>query len=809
MQNFKTYLLFLAAMFCCLHIQAHVEKLTRGIVAMHKSNGNYITWRLLGTDTKGTTFDLQRDGKTIATGLAITSYTDATGTTDSKYRITTKDASGNIVDTSVEATAWDTNCKLMKLDRPTGGSFSYTANQFGRNQPTYDSIGYYSYYAQEASVGDVDGDGEYEMLIKWQPNCAKDNSSSGLTPSVFYDCYRLNPATGNEDASAQKLWRIELGINIRAGSHYSQPMFYDFDGDGCAELICKTGPGTIDGEGRYVSEAADDETIRSTDNTADYRNKNGHVMDGAEFLSVFDGKTGRAIHTIWYNPNRGFSTGRVSGYASWGDDYGNRGERYLACVAYLDGLDKNPSAVMCRGYYTRSYLWAVDFDGAKLKQKWLHASVSKTRVEVTDANGHKTVSTYNSNTSGKGDCYTAYGQGCHSIACGDVDGDGCDEIIYGSAAIDNDGSLLYSTGLGHGDAHHLADLYPDRPGLEFMMPHEESGNGWSVRDAATGELLIWRPSSGDNGRGMAADIDPAHRGYEFWSAADRNVYNTSEDIISSNKRPAYCFRIYWDGTLNDNLLDGVNITSYSNGANTRIFQASGCIKNGSKAYPVLSADLFGDWREELILCDATDSCTLHIFSTTNETKFAVPTLMHDHLYRMSVCWQNVAYNQPPHLSYYLPDMFASRFDVIGEGLKEQTVTLGKDITPIVCQLTNCTSAMVYASYLDGQRIKSFGVPDGFNFSIDRTLGQFTISGTPTKTGVYEIIIRSSGDISDIRLEDTIRITVTNTDAIVNVPFTGDRTRHSNKIYDMLGREVNANNLTTGLYIMNNRKYVIK
>lgn len=791
-----------------LNIQAQMEKLTRGIVAMHKTNGNYITWRLLGTDPKGITFELQRDGQTIASSMTLTSYTDKTGTADSKYRVIVKDADGNITDTSAEAQTWGTTQKLLKLDRPEGGSISYVKGQLGRGEPTYDSIGHYTYYAQEACVGDVDNDGEYELVIKWQPNCAQDNSIRGLTPGACYDCYRLNPYTGDEDASGSKLWRVELGVNIRAGSHYSQPMFYDFDGDGCSELICKTGPGTKDGLGRYVSEAADDEKIRATDNTADYRNPLGHVMSGPEFLTVFDGKTGRAIHTIWYNPNRGFTTGRAASYGDWGDDYGNRGERYLACVAYLDGPDSNPSAVMCRGYYTRSYLWAVDFDGEKLKQKWLHASVSKTRVEVTDGNGQKTVTTYSCNTTGKGNTYTAYGQGCHSIAVGDVDNDGCDEIIYGSAAIDNDGTLLYSTGLGHGDAHHLADLMPDRPGLEFMMPHEEAANGWHVRDAATGEMLIWKPKNCDNGRGMAADVDDRYRGAEFWSAADNNVYNNQGDIIPNAKRPRYCFRIYWDGTLNDNLLDGRIIDAYNKGTSTRILQANGCIQNGSKAYPVLSADLFGDWREELILCDNTDSCTLHIFSSPHETKFAVPTLMHDHLYRMSVCWQNVAYNQPPHLSYYLPDMFRSRFDVIGEGTMEQEVELGNSIVPIVCRMENCTSARVTGSFLDGVKIKFYGVPDGFRFTSDPETKQFTLTGTPEKTGVYEIVICSAGDATGTSVEDTVRVTVKNTDGIEEIKA-GNEYAGDACVYDLQGRKVNRAALKAGLYIIGEKKTIIK
>ena len=318
----------------------------------------------------------------------------------------------------------------MTFDRPAGGSYSYREDQLGTNNPTRDSTGYYSYYIMEASVADVDNDGEWEILVKWNDTASKDNAHQGFTGSCILDCYHLNPYVGNEE-KPERLWRIDLGPNIRTGSHYTQFMFYDFNGDGRAEMICKTGPGSKDGLGNYVSEAADDETIRVTDNSKDWRTKYGRIMDGPEFLTVFDGLTGKAIHTIWYNPNRGMTTGRSSAYSeSWGDDYGNRGERFLACVAHLDGTDKPASAVMCRGYYTRSYLWAVNFDGQKLSTKWLHASVSKSRVELTDANGQKTVKTYSSNTSGKGDSYTAYGQGCHSVAVGDVDGDGCDEIRF-------------------------------------------------------------------------------------------------------------------------------------------------------------------------------------------------------------------------------------------------------------------------------------------------------------------------------------------------------------------------------------------
>lgn len=404
-------------------------------------------------------------------------------------------------------------------------------------------------------MGDVDGDGEYELIVKWDPSNSHDNSHDGYTGDVILDCYKFD---------GTQLWRINLGKNIRAGAHYTQFLVFDFDGDGKSEMICKTSAGSIDGQGRLVSESATDTEIRSLDNAADYRNRRGRIKNGPELLTVFNGETGKAMHTIWYNPNRAFGVGRqvVEGerleadgfpaYSSvWGDkdNYGNRGERYLAGMAYLDGAAHRPSAVMCRGYYTRSYLWAVDFDGKQLTTKWLHASLTPHDWVVMDGEGKVIKEAH-------GLSATAFAQGAHSLAVGDVDGDGCDEITYGSAAINHDGSLLYSTGLGHGDALHLSDLDPDRPGLEVFMVHEERPYGSDYRDARTGEILYRTLDRDDTGRGVAADIDGRHRGFEMWSLDSKEVRNCHGKVIADDpsQMPAMNFRIYWDGDLQDELL---------------------------------------------------------------------------------------------------------------------------------------------------------------------------------------------------------------------------------------------------------------
>ncbi len=626
-QQYKTY-------------PSQMEHLNRGVVALPAAKkGVFVSWRLLGTEQKGTTFDLLRDGKKIASALKVTNFVDTDGTSENCYQVV---AHGGNVKPSEVVTPWNDLYRSIPLDRPQGGTIE------GRP---------YVYTPNDCSVGDVDGDGQYELFLKWDPSNSHDNSHNGYTGDVIIDCLKLD---------GTKLWRINLGKNIRAGAHYTQFMVYDFDRDGKAELLCKTAPGSMDGKGCFVTEAASDGEILKADNSADYRNENGRILSGPEYLTVFDGQTGGAIHTIYYQPNRALQRGGPADYATeaWGDrSPGNRGERYLACVAWLDGPQGKPSAVMCRGYYTPSHLWAVDFDGKHLTTKWFHASTTHHDYYVINNKGEQQWYHDLKNT--------AFGQGAHSVSVGDVDGDGCDEITYGSAAINNDGTLLYSTGLGHGDAIHLSDLDPDRPGLEFFMVHEASPYGADLRDARTGELLFHEGAKEDTGRGLAADIDGRYRGFEFWHIFKQTVRNIKGEIISE-QNPAINYRIYWDGDLQDELLanrierpyfpsylqkwDGEKAVPLPLSNGKQLYEmghSASC--NWTKATPCLQADIFGDWREELILWDSSDAAHLNIFTTNIPTQYVVPTLMHDNIYRLGVAWQNTAYNQPPHLGYYLPD----------------------------------------------------------------------------------------------------------------------------------------------------------
>ncbi|TXK32794.1 T9SS type A sorting domain-containing protein [Pontibacter qinzhouensis] len=560
----------------------YMENLNRGVVAVRTDQESvFVSWRMLGTDPGNVAFNVYR-GETKLNAEPLTTSTNFVDKTteNGTYHVRAV-KKGEEQAPSEAVTAWAGEYMNVPLQRPEGGTVNGSS---------------YTYSPNDISVGDLDGDGEYELIVKWEPSNSKDNSQSGHTGKVFLDAYKMN---------GTHLWRIDLGWNIRAGAHYTQFLVYDFDSDGKAEVVCKTADGTIDGQGTVIGNAA-----------ADHRNSNGYILAGPEFLTVFNGETGAAMATTDYLPGRG-------SVSAWGDNYGNRVDRFLAGVGYFDG--EKPSILMTRGYYTRTVLVAWDWRGGELTQRW----------------------TFDSNTPGN----SAYaGQGNHSLSIADVDGDGKDEVIFGAMTIDDDGTGLYSTGHGHGDAAHVSDLDPDRPGLEVYSIHETPATpGASMWDARTGEIL-WKTANADVGRGVAADISAEHRGAEAWGFG--GIRNAKGEVISTSNPPSNNFAIWWDGDLLRELLNNNRIDKYGVG---QLLTATGAASNnGTKATPNLQADLFGDWREEFILRDESNT-SLRIYTTTIPTQHRLYTHMHNPQYRVAIAWQNVGYNQPPHVSYFLGD----------------------------------------------------------------------------------------------------------------------------------------------------------
>lgn len=597
-----------------------VENLDRGLVAFKIEEGVYLSWRILGTEWQTAGYNIYRNNKRINNVLIkdLSNYIDTEGTVNDEYHIKVV-IDGFETQKSKTVLVRENNYLDIPLDIPANGQ-----TKIGDS---------YSYSANDCSVGDLDGDGEYEIIVKWDPSNSHDNSHSGYTGNVYLDAYKLD---------GTKLWRIDLGINIRAGAHYTQFMVYDLDGDGKAEVVCKTAEGTKDGTGEVLFNS-----------TKDYRNSSGYVLTGPEYLTVFNGETGKAIHTKSYVPERGV-------VSSWGDSYGNRVDRFLACIAYLDG--ENPSVVMTRGYYTRTVLAAWDFRKGYLEQRWV----------------------FDSNESGNG----AYaGQGNHNLSVADVDGDGKDEIIFGAMCVDDDGTGLWTTGLGHGDAMHVSDIDPSRPGLEkWGITESTSTSGSQLLDAKTGEI-IWSTPNGDIARGVAADLIAESPGMECWGGTDRLRTATGEYAgewpASSNHL------IWWDGDLLRELLDGNKITKYGGGT---LLEDPYCVSNNStKSNPCLTADIYGDWREEAIW-RTSDNKYLRIYSTLDYTEHGMYTLMHDPQYRVSIAWQNVAYNQPPHTSFFLghgmetpakPDIIINRSTACSnpENVKWQSKEIGAEVTP--------------------------------------------------------------------------------------------------------------------------------
>ena len=589
------------------------EKLSRGLIGIPTEEGMYFSWRMTLEDAAGLQFDL---------------YRSSGGGAEVKLNKEPIDRTSDFLDRTVDYTV-DNRWTL----KATTGEVATWTRLKGEKRNPYLSIPIckpedgeiagepFTYTANDCSVGDLDGDGEYEIILKWSPSNSKRPPQRGFTGNTYLDAYKMD---------GTRLWRIDLGPNVRSGAATTNFLVFDFDGDGCAEICCKTGDGTVDGLGHRIGDAQVD--WRTWDKKSPTY---GKIVNGPEYLTVFEGRTGKELDSKEYIPTRypldGW--GGVGGNCG-NDNTGGRSDRFTAGVAFLDG--KTPSPVMVRGWYGRTVVAAWTFTNGALKHTWTFDSA---------APGWETYS----------------GMGNHSVTVADFDGDGCDEICVGAMTVDHDGKGLFTTGLRHGDALHAGRFIPSRQGMQVFGVHENEGDNEIVKrtpavamfDGATGEI-IWQDGLGqDAGRGVAADIDPRYDGAECWCNIGGLRRGDTGEIICNRKPDSCNFTIYWDADPLAELLDHVSISKWNWNAESTdlLLKAEGVVSNnGTKGNPCLSGDILGDWREEVIW-PSEDQTELRIYSTTIPAVDRRATWMNDRQYRLAIAWQNVAYNQPPHPSF--------------------------------------------------------------------------------------------------------------------------------------------------------------
>ncbi len=598
------------------------ESLDRGMISLPIDDSSlYIGWRFLKSDDETRSFDLYcKDGNKLlklnseklikTTDYVLHNFKNYIGKTI--YLVNEQKQLIDSTSISIDKSYFSVPIHKPKNGiTPNGEEYSYTAN--------------------DVTIGDLTGNGQYDIILKWEPTNAKRPPQTGFTGNTYIDAYTL---------SGKMLWRIDLGVNVRSGAAYTQLLVYDFDGDGKAELICKTGDGTIDGLGKYVG-----------DKTKDWRNRDsnskfyGKIVEGPEYLSVFDGETGRCIDSKEYIPTRYplDSWGGIGGNGG-NDSTGGRSDRFSACVAFLE--KDIPFAVMVRGWYGRTVLSAWRFNNKKLSHFWTFDS------SEPEWEGYS-------------------GMANHSVTVADFNDDGLDEVCVGSMTVDSKGKGLYTTGLRHGDALHAGNFVVKRKGLEVFGAHESEGRtvafgtpGIALYDGETGNILWSKYPGVDIGRAMISDIDPRYPGAECWATVG-GTFRSDTGVEIYKSKPNSCnFAVWWDADPLRELLDHTVISKWNwkeEKTDTLLYVSNVKSNNGTKGNPCLVADILGDWREEVIW-RTPENDELRIYSTTIPSVFRLPTLMSDRQYRLAIAWQNVAYNQPPHPSFDMLSTIYKKFE---------------------------------------------------------------------------------------------------------------------------------------------------
>ena len=677
------------------HAQRTTDRLDRGLVAMKVSGGVYVSWRVFGEEYYDVAYNVYRDGvKVNDEPLSVSNFTDKSGSTASTYTVAAV-VNGKEQEQCPSVTPWATSYKEIKLKHE-GIQSTLVPN--------------------DACCADVDGDGELEILMKFD-NQSEINASfpkGGYKGEyTIFECLKLD---------GTRLWWVNCGPNMGDFQNNEQNIVgYDWDGDGCAEVVMRAADGT-------VIHMADGTTYTVGNASVNVRGATGggtnwFVTTDGEYLVYMDGKTGKPYQCLPY-PLKRLESGETDFNKAWGDGYGHRASKHFFGAPYFDG--RKPSIFLARGIYTRHKMIAYDVDPAthELKERWRWFN--------------------NSNGPWKG-------QGYHNYAVADVDMDGRDEIVFGSMVIDDNGKGLSTTGLGHGDAEHVGDLNPYVHGLEIYACLEDNpGNNY--RDATTSKIYHRFVAGRDDGRSMAGNFTNSFPGGLGCSAREGAISTVTGEAVSGLDATGVNtnFRIYWDGDLCEetfNYLNGKNtegcIAKY--GSWTPIYTCTGSMTNNdTKGTPCYQGDILGDWREEIIMRTAAGN--IRIYSTPKETKWRNYTLWHDHQYRNAMVWQMCGYNQPPHVSYFLGELegitmapppltMTGRTEVAGGG------TIGSALNGqhvIVCETANSTVSIEAGAQ---PSVLTFNVPTWVQGTAP---SECTTQNTKINYTTYECKVSGSG-----------------------------------------------------------------